>query len=145
MRRSRARLEGEARRALPTLSGRVQGGARRGRLLGFPTANVARPPRDVPDGVYAAWVGIECEPAARPALASLGPSPTFGVRARRLEVHLIDFDGDLYGRRLRVVLRARLASQRRCASPASLARRIASLVRRARRVLCDADAPRAAD
>jgi riboflavin kinase/FMN adenylyltransferase len=123
------------------MNGRVQHGARRGRLLGFPTANLLRPPRDVADGVYAAWVGIDRERAVRPALASLGRSPTFGVRARRLEVHLIDFEGDLYGRRLRVVLRARLASQRRCASPAALGRRIAALVRQARRVLRDGDVP----
>jgi len=118
-----------------TTGGRVRSGHRRGRLLGFPTANLTRPRRDLPDGVYAAWVGIDGELPARPALASLGPSPTFGVRTRRLEIHLIDFDGDLYGRRLRVAFRARLAGQRRCASATELALRIATLVERARRTL----------
>ena len=117
-----------------TQTGRVRRGEGRGRTLGFPTANL--PPPDAParDGVYAALVRIEGERRLRPALANLGPSPTFAVDERRLEVHLLDYDGDLYGTRLHVELRVRLDGQRRCASPDALARRIRKLAAAARSI-----------
>lgn len=97
------------------LRGVVVAGDQRGRQLGFPTANVRdgevlRPP----SGVYAVRVGIDDEPAERPAVANLGTRPTFGGGEEpTLEVHLLDFTGDLYGRRLAVDLVARLRDERR--------------------------------
>lgn len=114
---------------------RVVCGAGRGRSLGFPTANLGVPWGGVRDGVYAAVVEIEGDPRRYGALANVGPCPTFGVGARNVEVHLLDFDGDLYGRRLRVELRVRLTGQRRCESPEALALRIGDLAARARRAL----------
>jgi riboflavin kinase / FMN adenylyltransferase len=84
------------------IEGRVVDGDRRGRTIGFPTANVrlgdyARPLR----GVYAVRVGIG-DGADYDGVANLGIRPSFGGTEDLLEVHLFDFDGDLYGRHLRV-------------------------------------------
>ncbi|HEV8639166.1 MAG TPA: bifunctional riboflavin kinase/FAD synthetase [Chloroflexota bacterium] len=98
----------------PSVEGEVVHGDHLGRKLGFPTANLAvPPPRLVPaDGVYAARV---IEPA-RPGAMSIGTRPAVGGTDRRVEVHLLDFDGDLYGRTLRVELIAWLHEQRKYAS-----------------------------
>jgi riboflavin kinase / FMN adenylyltransferase len=83
------------------LEGEVVHGDHRGRLLGFPTANlelargIAMPAR----GIYAGRT------LGRPAAVSIGVRPTFGDGlAPSVEVHVLGFDGDLYGRRLRVEL-----------------------------------------
>lgn len=94
------------------LLGRVRVGDRRGKTIGFPTANVV--PRGgllPPDGVYAVLVGIGDGAVKLPGVANLGTNPTFGATARRLETHLFDFDGDLYGQRLRVALVKRLRGE----------------------------------
>jgi riboflavin kinase/FMN adenylyltransferase len=82
------------------LSGIVVPGDRRGRQLGFPTANLdSRVPADVPFGIYAARA------LGRPAAASIGVRPTYGNGLEpRAEVFILDFDGDLYGQRLDVEL-----------------------------------------
>ena len=90
------------------VSGMVGTGAQRGRTIGFPTANLEEVITVIPaEGVYAAraWVGDRPHPAA----ANIGPNPTFGEFARKLEVHLIDFTGDLYGQKLRVEFLSRLS------------------------------------
>jgi riboflavin kinase/FMN adenylyltransferase len=82
-----------------TLVGEVVHGAKRGRQLGFPTANVAVDGQMVPaDGVYAA----RCMGHA--AAVSIGITPTFENRGRLVEAHLLDFAGDLYGQTLAVEL-----------------------------------------
>lgn len=89
-----------------SLEGPVVPGQGQGRELGFPTANVALDPRRlVPgDGVYIARAeGAGLPEQGHPALAVVSTRPTFGVHPRSLEIHLLDFSGDLYGRRLRVV------------------------------------------
>jgi riboflavin kinase/FMN adenylyltransferase len=94
---------------------RVEGvivrGDQRGRQLGFPTANfLLGTYTAVPaDGVYAGWVirGDERLPAA----ASVGTNPTFSGEDRRVEAHILDFDGDLYGERLGLELVANLRGQ----------------------------------
>ena len=93
------------------LSGVVGTGQRRGQTLGFPTANLDAVPTLIPgDGVYAvrAYVGDTPWPAA----ANIGPNPTFGENARKVEVHLIDFHGDLYGAALTIDLLHRLRDTR---------------------------------
>ncbi|MBX3439547.1 MAG: bifunctional riboflavin kinase/FMN adenylyltransferase, partial [Planctomycetaceae bacterium] len=89
------------------LSGRVCSGAARGRAMGFPTANLAEIETLLPaDGVYAGRVtfdGME-----RAAAVHLGPNPTFADQDRKLEVHLLDFNGDLYDHTLSVDLLARV-------------------------------------
>ena len=94
--------DGDLRRAVAMLGhpyqleGEVVSGARRGREIGFPTANLSGVTTLLPpDGVYAATVpqGDQMVPAA----VHLGPNPTFGEQSRKLEVHLIQFSGELYG------------------------------------------------
>ncbi len=104
---------GEPRRAAALLGrpweieGRVEHGDARGRLLGFPTANLVLAEYLRPVfGVYAVEAGIDQGAATlwRPGVANLGRRPTVAGVVERLEVHLFDFDGDLYGRHLRVRL-----------------------------------------
>ncbi|HUG91130.1 MAG TPA: bifunctional riboflavin kinase/FAD synthetase [Planctomycetaceae bacterium] len=79
--------------------GTVTEGAGRGRGLGFPTANLAGVETLLPpDGVYAGRA--ELDERRYPAAISLGPNPTFGDDRRKLEVHVLDFAGTLYGRTL---------------------------------------------
>lgn len=86
------------------IRGRVVRGAGRGRTIGVPTLNLEPPdPRKLlpPDGVYAVFVTIgkrETEDGKRyGGMMNQGPRPTFGEEARAIEVHLFDFEGDLYG------------------------------------------------
>jgi len=89
------------------IEGRVESGDRRGRLLGFPTANVAMSGYLQPAlGVYAVKAGIDEGRGTRwlDGVANLGRRPTVGGTRVQLETHLFDFAGDLYGRHLRVAL-----------------------------------------
>jgi riboflavin kinase/FMN adenylyltransferase len=93
------------------LHGVVGRGAGRGRTLNFPTANLEGLRNLAPgDGVYAVRVHVECQTWA--GAANVGPNPTFGEAARKVEVHLIDFTGDLYGRPLAVDFVGRLRDTR---------------------------------
>ena len=101
--------EGAVQEAVPFLgrfhfvSGAVVRGRSRGSKIGFPTANVQPNTELVPPaGVYAVqmWVGREHIP--RPGVANLGFRPTFAEQDFSIEVHLFDFEGDLYGERVRV-------------------------------------------
>jgi riboflavin kinase/FMN adenylyltransferase len=124
-----------ARLAAADIEGVVCTGRRRGRALGFPTANLAASGVLPEDGVYAGRVGIDDEPSQRPALVTVGTSPTFGDVDRRVEAHLLDFSGDLYGSRLRIVLVARLGPVRPFASAAALRAAICDFAARARAIL----------
>ncbi len=89
------------------IEGRVQHGDKRGRDLGYPTANIALGDLHRPRyGVYAVIVDVLDGPFAGRHLgaASLGERPTFGVNTPNLEVFLLDFEGDLYGASLSVAL-----------------------------------------
>ena len=89
------------------IEGRVESGDKRGRLLGFPTANVAIGGYLQPAlGVYAVKAGIDEGRGTRwlDGVANLGRRPTVGGTRVQLETHLFDFAGDLYGRHLRVAL-----------------------------------------
>jgi riboflavin kinase/FMN adenylyltransferase len=92
--------------------GPVVVGDRRGRTIGFPTANV-RPETALlpPPGVYAVRAVLPGG-ELRGGVANLGERPTFGPGRGRLEVHLFDFDGDLYDAPLRVQIVARLREER---------------------------------
>lgn len=93
------------------LHGLVVEGQRRGQKLGFPTANLEQVPILIPgDGVYA--VRVPQEGTTWPAAANIGPNPTFGENARKVEIHLIGFQGDLYGRPLAVDFIERLRDTR---------------------------------
>jgi riboflavin kinase/FMN adenylyltransferase len=102
-----ARLLGRRYRMI----GRVAHGQKLGRTLGFPTANVRLKRRKSPTGgVLAVRVhGIEGRPL--PAVASLGTRPTVNGKEPLLEVHVFDFDGDLYGRLIEVEFIAKLRDE----------------------------------
>lgn len=81
--------------------GVVRHGEKRGRSLGFPTANIALDPScRLAYGIYA--VTLDVDGRARPAVASFGRRPTFDNGPPLLEVFVFDFDGDLYGRDVEV-------------------------------------------
>lgn len=95
------------------LEGRVVHGDKRGRSIGFPTANIALHRRVSPvRGVYAVRVkGLGSEPW--PGVANIGTRPTVDGTSARLEVHLFDFDQSIYGRHLEVELVLRLRDEQR--------------------------------
>jgi riboflavin kinase/FMN adenylyltransferase len=96
-----------------SMCGRVVPGDQLGRTLGFPTANILPSRRVLPmTGVYAVTV----EGVARhswPAVANLGTRPTVNGKRALLEAHLLDFDGDIYGRHLEVKFVAKLRDEHR--------------------------------
>jgi riboflavin kinase/FMN adenylyltransferase len=112
----------------PEIEGRVVLGDQRGGTLGFPTANLSVDAELlVPDyGIYAGAVGD------RRAAISIGTNPHYGGEERRVEAHLLDFDGDLYGERLVVELWQRLREERAFESEDELIAAIADDVRRTR-------------
>jgi riboflavin kinase / FMN adenylyltransferase len=95
------------------LAGVVVRGDGRGRQLGFPTANLlcGRYAAVPADGVYAAW--CHHRGGRHPAAVSIGTNPTFAGRERRVEPHLLDFDGDLYGERVALDFATHLREMRR--------------------------------
>jgi riboflavin kinase/FMN adenylyltransferase len=119
------------------VTGVVEHGDKRGRALGFPTVNLHTPPqRLLPrDGIYAVWAHVENKRVM--AAASLGVRPTFGGGARRLEAYLLDWQGDLYGDRVRVEFVTRLRDELRFASASDLAAQIAKDVDETRRALSE--------
>ena len=120
------------------LSGQVVRGAGRGRGLGFPTANLRleNPGKlSPPAGVYAGRAFVDGEEI--PAVANLGANPTFGENRvdGRLEVHFLDWSGDLYGKRVVFAIEARLRPSRAFSSVEELKAQIARDVRDARSVV----------
>jgi riboflavin kinase/FMN adenylyltransferase len=115
--------------------GRVVTGDRRGRTLGFPTANLHLKPGLLipPDGVYAVVADVDGK--ERQGVLNVGIRPTFGGRRRTIEAHFLDFDGDLYRRWLIVRVLERLRGEVTFAGPDALRAQIADDVARARRVL----------
>ena len=124
--------------------GRVVAGDRRGRLLGFPTANLVPDPRKVlpATGVYAVLVRLPGEVTAIHAgVANIGMRPTFGdTHAPIIEVHLLDTALDLYGMEIAVELVDRLRAEQRFSGVDALRAQIDADARRAREML--ASAPR---
>jgi riboflavin kinase/FMN adenylyltransferase len=87
--------------ALWTVDAIVEHGEKRGRELGYPTANMQLGEIVHPaQGVYAVWAREEDEAGWRPGVASFGRTPTTGLRDPLLEVVIFDWSGDLYGKRL---------------------------------------------
>jgi riboflavin kinase/FMN adenylyltransferase len=116
------------------IAGAVVTGAKRGRTIGFPTANLDGVETLLPkEGVYAARAVVNetCHAAA----ANVGPNPTFGEDARKIEVHLLDFTGDLYGKPLTVEFVARLRDTRPFPGSGELVEQLRQDVRAARLAL----------
>lgn len=133
--------------------GRVVAGDRRGRTIGFPTANLAPENEVIPGlGVYAGTVRMLDAPldaggpplgARFAAVTNVGRRPTFKENDPPLaEAHLLDFEGDLYGRRVEISFEARLRAEQRFPSVDALRAQIARDVAAGRRLLSDPDRER---
>jgi riboflavin kinase/FMN adenylyltransferase len=119
-----------------SLGGRVGVGARRGRVIGFPTANVPVPnPRKLlpPEGVYA--VRVQTPMGPHDGMLNLGPRPTFGDTEAVVEAHLFDADLDLYGARVRIDFVARLRDTQKFSGVEALVAQLNRDATQARRVL----------
>jgi riboflavin kinase / FMN adenylyltransferase len=103
------------------LEGTVVLGDQRGGTLGYPTANLAVPP-DLLVPAYGIYAGSA---RGHRAAVSIGVNPHYGGDERRIEPHLLDFEGDLYGQRLIVELWLRLREERAFSSEAELVAQIA--------------------
>jgi len=116
--------------------GRVVHGESRGKELGFPTANLEMCGLHPANGVYV--VQVELPMASEGpvwGVANLGVQPTFNGRSFCAEVHLLDFDGDLYGKELKVYFVDRIRSERKFASSQELVARIEVDVSEARKLI----------
>lgn len=130
----------QARRLLGhpfTLCGRVAHGQKLGRTIGFPTANIALKRKVVPvRGVFAVklwWDGSDIYEG----VANVGFRPTVNGQVCQLEVHLFDFDGDLYGQRVEVELVAKIRDEQPFQSLDALKKQIWNDANRARALLGD--------
>jgi riboflavin kinase/FMN adenylyltransferase len=124
-----------------TVRGRVVRGDERGRTIGFPTANLSPENEVLPaSGVYAGTVrplddGDPAEGAILPAVTNVGRRPTFEGGEVRAEAHVIDWSGDLYGRRIEISFDVRLRAEQRFESVDALKLQIGRDVAEARRRL----------
>jgi riboflavin kinase / FMN adenylyltransferase len=116
------------------IDGRVVEGARRGREIGFPTANLATENELLPpNGVYATFSSVDG--IVRPSVTNVGVRPTFdGPPTTSVETHVLGFSGDLYGQRLELAFVQRLRDERRFPDIDALREQIAADVRRAGRL-----------
>ena len=138
--RVRAALEaGDLRRAEAllgrpyTMSGRVAHGEGLGRTLGFPTANIVLRRRAPLEGIFIVEAELEETQRRLRGAASVGRRPTLREHAAPLlEVHLLDFDGDLYGKHLRVTFLEKLRAERKFDGVEALRTAIAADVAQAR-------------
>ena len=111
-----------------SMTGTVVGGYKKGRKIGFPTANIelADSMRLIPaTGVYAVKIRIGESQEAMPGMLNIGYRPTFGGNRLSIEVNIFDFDGDLYGRQLTVEFHRRIRDERKFDSIEALAEQIA--------------------
>lgn len=117
------------------IDGKVVRGRQLGRRLGYPTANLRlMGKRTALTGIYATWVhGIGERPMA--SVSSLGTRPTVFGTEPLLEAHLFDFDGDLYGRRIRVEFVAKLRDEEKFDDLPALVRQMDIDAEQARRRL----------
>ena len=108
------------------LEGRVEHGEHIGTRLGYPTANLV--PADgqlIPaSGVYAVRVSLDQQPTLYAAMMNIGTRPTFEGHKQTLEVNILDFEGDLYGKSLTVHFIERLRDEQRFDSEEALVRQL---------------------
>lgn len=118
------------------IRGMVEQGAGRGRTLGFPTANLGSIPMLLPaHGVYAGRVvyaemptngNVAPDPVGAPVAVHIGPNPTFGEDATKVEAHILSYTGDLYGALLEVEILSRIRTVKKFASKEELLQQIQS-------------------
>ena len=125
-----------------SLTGKVVDGVKEGRRMGFPTANISTegmtkliPAR----GAYAVWATLG-DGSRYPAMMNIGVRPTFNGTATTLEVHILDYSGDLYGSELTVEFVKRLRGEQKFESEKALMRQLEKDSEETRKCLSSADA-----
>ena len=118
------------------LEGRVVSGASRGARLGFPTANLITEKEILPrPGVYA--VKVKYDNQLFDGVMNIGFNPTFGAERISLEVHILDFDRNIYGETIRVYFVERLRDEKVFSSADELAKSISADIAAARKILTE--------
>ncbi|MBI2860022.1 MAG: bifunctional riboflavin kinase/FAD synthetase [Chloroflexi bacterium] len=112
-----------------SLRGKVVAGAGRGAGLGFPTANLQIEPSQAlpPDGVYASWAYVGGK--RYPSMTNVGTCPTFGPCDRTVEVYIIGYQEDIYGRELKIELVERVRDEKKFDTVDELKKQMAEDVR----------------
>ncbi|MCC6503279.1 MAG: bifunctional riboflavin kinase/FAD synthetase [Deltaproteobacteria bacterium] len=119
------------------ISGKVVKGRSIGKEIGFPTANLSATTELMPlDGVYAAWAFVAGR--RHGAVVNIGVAPTFGGDKRRVEVHILGFKGNIYGRKIEVEFLRRLRGEKAFKSKEALIKQIRKDAERAARMLAAA-------
>lgn len=114
----------------------LRGRNRGGKLLGCPTANLQLQDELAPKtGIYA--VTVEFEGKTRPGVANIGWSPTFDDHVFTVEIHILDFSGDLYGRQIRANFIQRIRDEKKFSGIGELAEQIQRDIAAAREILAN--------
>ncbi|MFO7919155.1 MAG: bifunctional riboflavin kinase/FAD synthetase [Anaerolineae bacterium] len=118
-----------------TVPGRVIKGAQRGRSLGFRTANLqVDPQRALPKrGVYVAWAVLDGE--RQKCVVNVGTRPTFDDQDLQIEAHLLDYEGDLYGKELEIAFVRRLRAEKQFPDTEALIDQVHQDISAAHRIL----------
>jgi len=118
-----------------SLQGRVTTGQGRGLDLGFPTANLDVETRQAipPNGVYATWTYIDGK--AYQSMTNIGHRPTFGNNERTVEIYILDYNGNLYGRQIRIDVVERLRDEKRFDTVEELKNQITEDVKQGKAIL----------
>ena len=116
-----------------SVSGIVVKGYRRGTNMGYPTANIKSEKVIPATGVYA--IIAELEGRRHQGVINIGNNPTFGNEETSAEVHLLDFEGDIYGKDVTILFIERLRDERRFPNPPELVRQIKRDIEKARKIL----------
>ncbi|MBI5453689.1 MAG: bifunctional riboflavin kinase/FAD synthetase [Deltaproteobacteria bacterium] len=132
--------DGEVKKAaallgrLYSIKGKVVGGREIGKEIGFPTANLEVESELVPkNGVYAAFAIVEGR--EREAVLNIGVAPTFGGKGRTIEVHILDFCDNIYGKKVEVRFASRLRDETAFPSREALVKAIKKDIDRTRKIL----------
>lgn len=116
-----------------SVSGVIVKGYRRGTEIGYPTANIKSEKVIPATGVYA--IIAELEGRRHEGVINIGNNPTFGNEETSVEVHLLDFEGDIYGKDITILFIERLRDEKKFKGPAELVRQIKRDIEKARKIL----------
>ena len=118
-----------------SLQGRVTTGVGRGSELGFPTTNLDIDPKQAlpAEGVYATWAHIDDK--AYQSMTNIGRRPTFGGNGRTVETYILNYQGNLYGRELKIDIVERLRGEKRFDTVEELKKQIAEDVKQGKAIL----------
>lgn len=121
-----------------SVQGKVIHGQERGRLLGFPTANLSKSEVLLPKpGVYATLATLPDQKKTWQAVTNIGHNPTFGESALSVETHLMGFSGDIYDHDLEIAFVSRLREEKKFSSPKELADQIAEDRQQSKKILAN--------